>query len=155
LDDIAIMRGEFTADLLHRFFAFFGRQVAPAALVADVLGLDLAGPATTGGGAAGCRRARADAIGVAGVVSLPAFAILLAASLPLALAAAVGHVFHLLDQLVERGDDAIFLGADLLAGMAEIQPAGDIIHPSRNVIERIVFQARQIGLHQFGHLFIA
>ena len=66
----------------------------------------------------------------------------------------VGHIFHFLNQLIERGYDPVFHATHFLAGMAEIEPARHIVHPPRNVIERIVFQFVQIVLHQLGQLLV-
>jgi len=42
LDDIPVMRREFFADLLHDLFPFLLRQIAPTAVIADILVFDFA-----------------------------------------------------------------------------------------------------------------
>ena len=64
-------------------------------------------------------------------------------------------LFHFLDQLVERRDHAVFDLAHLRTGAPQVEPAANVVHPPRDVIERLVLETFQVGLHQPGHRNVA
>ena len=64
-------------------------------------------------------------------------------------------VFELLDQLVERLDDALLDLADLRTGAAQIEPAANVLHPPGDVVERVLLQALQVVLHQLRQRDVA
>src|SRR5262249_10478368 len=135
LDDVSVVRGEFLANLLHRLLALLGGQITPAALFANILALHFAGAVCLGGAAHVGRIQGTNILRVAGHAALAAVLltvpILLTLPLPLLLLAhlhlihLIGAVLHVLDQLIERGDDAVLDRADLFAGVTQVEPARD------------------------------
>ena len=59
--------------------------------------------------------------------------------------------FHLFDQLIERRDHAVFDLRTLLPARPNSEPTANVVHPPRNVIQRVVFQSTQIIEHQRSH----
>ena len=64
-------------------------------------------------------------------------------------------VFGLLDEFIERVDDALFDALHSLARPALSEPAANIVHAARDVVERFVFQAGEIVMHEVGQLLVA
>src|SRR5262245_22303366 len=130
------------ADLLHGFLLLLGRHIAPSALVANIFTFHFAWSATARRRAALRGVERAIATGIAWVASLATIlAILIASILRAALAhaiLAVGSIFHFFDELIQRGDNTVFLDANLFTGMTEIKPARHVVHSPRDVIERFI-----------------
>ena len=52
----------------------------------------------------------------------------------------LGLVFGFLDKFIERFDDAFLDALHAFARAALSEPAANIVHAARNVVERIVFQ---------------
>ena len=93
--------------------------------MADVALVDLAGGFQLGEPAVLHRRAARLTAGRAGLTLL-----------------LLGLVFQVFDQLVERIDHAVLDALDRLARAAQGEPAADVGHAARDVIERFVFQTR-------------
>ena len=64
-------------------------------------------------------------------------------------------LLELLDEFVERFDDAVFDLANLLIRPAQGEPAADVVHPPRDVIEGIVFELLEVAAQQPGDRRIA
>ena len=118
-DRLAEVGGKLAADLLEDFLPLLGRQVAPAVLLAEALGIDLAGAAHLGGLAVLHGLIRALAAGLAALLLL----LLLL-------------FFQLLDHFFELGDDRVFLIADGLAG-AGLPHLPAVLSASKSYSERL------------------
>jgi hypothetical protein len=59
------------------------------------------------------------------------------------------------DELVERRDDVVLQAAGLRTGPALTEPAGDVAHPARGMVERVGLEGREVGLQQPGEPLVA
>jgi hypothetical protein len=60
-------------------------------------------------------------------------------------------LLQLFDQLVQRRNDAVLHTLHLLAGVAEVETPSNIVHTARDMIERLVLERLEVGLHQHRH----
>src|SRR5262249_4973414 len=118
LDHIAVVRGEIFADLLHCFLTLLGREISPATLMADVTLCDLTRPRSRYWYTV-LRRTRR-----------PQRSLRCRGS-----SGRRSGIFFLLNQFVERLDDAIFHLAGLRARASQVKSALDIVHTSGNMIK--------------------
>ena len=129
---LPIVSRQILADLLQRLLAFRGWQVAPAGLAADLFGIDVARPFAS--------HRQAVLSGIRGLQVPDARGRLLLLLL----------LFDLLDQLVELGDHFVFLLPHTRAGSFQFQPAADFVHQPGDLVQRIRFQRRDVGLDELG-----